>query len=247
MERYAKGDKTSCQLEKEILAEELNKQAKIYRNKAQEYYSKGDTLSYLQWDNKNLSVLAQIGDLVNVDCNDLSKVAARYDINLSDELIRQFLDAMAEIKDQVLQTEIGKLFTNLMGAAQIIANIQKFTEDTVNQWKAYIKNLTPFATAFIQNNDGSWIVPWYIDQAKGNQYVDEIVNGEDLPEDVRIKWIIQYEDAVYDFFVWMVKNLDKKELCRYISSLSLKMPEDTGAEQHYCSDIYGTDWRVQPN
>jgi len=229
MKRYLDGDKTSCQLEKQVLLEALRKKYDACHRKMLECAQTSNEAYNREadyWSVEGEKALIAIDRVVDMDCNDLVPYAKKNGIDLPSEFSSQYSGIMGELKKQIMQTGAGQLFSNLSGAAHVISNIKNYTNSAIGKWNSHIEGLASFSTDFIQTPNGGWIVPWYFDQALGLQYANEIVEGIEPPEDIRIPLIIEYEEGVYEFYLWVLENEGEQALCQYINSFGKNEPEN---------------------
>ena len=226
MELYAEGDKTSCQLAKEVLLERMRQLYYEYRQRGMEHFRKEEMDDYLYWDNKADALIGAMERVREMDCNDLVPYAKKYGIDLPSAVIDEYSGAMGELKKQLMNSGLGTLFSNIKGAAHIISNFQSHANAAINNFNNYISGLSSFSMEYMQKPDGSWIVPWYLDQGLGQQYADYMAQGNDPPVDIRNQLIIQYENEVYEFFLELIETQGEAALCRYINSFANNAPEN---------------------
>ena len=226
MKKYADGDKTSCQIEKQVLIDELKQRQAAYYEEAERLRHNGELGATMPWLNKASAIDWAVIKISDMECNDVVKFAAEHDIDLPEEVRKRYGGAGGEIKARLMNTGFGQLFSNITAAAHIAQNIKSVTNNMVNKLNNYINNLTNFSVDFEQNPDGSMTIPWYVDQQKGEMHLPQIINGEQLEEDLRLPIIKDYESEVYEFYLWVLENDGKQALCRYVNSFLQQEIED---------------------
>jgi hypothetical protein len=114
-----------------------------------------------------------------------------------------------------------KMMANFNDTAKFFSDFDNQVDGILSKWKSHLDAVPTVLAGISANPDGSLSYPWHMDPEKMQALTNAAQGGAaDFAQvDPRQPWIIEYEEAVVDYFNRIVQNGDIQFLCTYIAHL----------------------------